>query len=248
MEAGSVAVGYIHPGEVDGAFAQSLAMTVLHDRTRNRIQHVINVQSSPRIAEGRSELVDGFLHQTDADWLWMVDADMAWEPGDFEVLCQHADKDRAPIVGGLCFGGGRNFELGMPKVFPTIYKLVEQDGLPATKIVYDYPRDTFVRCSATGAAFLMVHRRVFVRMANHLSKMPDGTHNPYPWFAEVVNKGRAVGEDITFCLRAGALGFPIYVHTGVRIRHHKGIFLTEETYDYMVEKALEEAGPQPEAA
>jgi hypothetical protein len=40
------------------------------------------------------------------------------------------------------------------------------------------------------------------------------------------------GEDLSFCLRAKALGFPVYVHTGVKTTHDKGgVFLDEDTYD-----------------
>jgi hypothetical protein len=39
-----------------------------------------------------------------------------------------------------------------------------------------------------------------------------------------------VSEDITFCLRAGACGFPVYVHTGIEIGHMKEQMLTAELY------------------
>lgn len=213
----------------------------MSDRDHRRIGAIVIVQSSPRIAEGRSQVVDGFLHQTDMDWLWMVDADMSWDPEAFDVLCKHADADATPILGGLCFGGGRSVDdFGRPQLFPTIYRLEKNDGSLQTKIVYDYPRDELIHVGATGAAFLLVHRRVFERMAKMLKTMPDGSPNPYPWFAEVVNKGRAMGEDITFCMRAQAAGFPIQVHTGVKVRHRKSFFLDEDLYDDMVKAALEE--------
>lgn len=243
MGANRVAVGFIHPGEVAGSFTQSLALTLLRDGPPKRITAVIEVQSSPRIAEGRSQVVDGFLHQTTADWLWMVDSDMAWDPEAFDVLCKHTDAKTTPIIGGLCFGGGRSVDdAGRPHLFPTIYQLVDNgDGDLGTKVVYDYPRDELISVGATGAAFLLVHRKVFTRMQSMLRTMPDGTPNPYPWFAEVVRKGRAVGEDITFCLRAKAAGFPIHIHTGARVRHQKRFYLDEALYDEMVAAALEEA-------
>lgn len=242
MAVSRVAVGFIHPGDVSGSFCQSLALTVLRDRSQGRIGTIIEVQSSPRIAEGRSQVVDGFLHQTDEEWLWMVDADMAWDPEAFDLLCKHADVRDVPIIGGLCFGGGRSVdEAGRPHLFPTIYQLVEAEGTIGTRIMYDYPRDELIEVGATGAAFLMVHRRVFEAMAKKLKVMPDGTLNPYPWFAEVVNRGRPVGEDITFCIRAKSMGFPINIHTGARVRHQKRFYLDEDLYDQMVLAALEES-------
>ncbi len=242
MRAGSVAVGFIHPGEVSGSFASSLATTILNDREKGFINHVIDVQSSPRIAEGRSAIVDSFLEHTDSEWLLMIDSDMAWKPEAVHILLEHADVDECPIIGGLCFGGGRSIdEYGKPRIFPTIYQLIPEQNWYSTKIVYDYPRNQLLKVGATGAAFLMVNRKVFIRMANHLNKMPDGSHNPYPWFAEIVAQGRAVGEDITFCMRAQSLGFPVHVHTGAKVRHRKSTCLDEDLYDQMVIAALQES-------
>lgn len=232
MGAERVTVGYLHPGEVAGSFCQSLAHTVLRDRDYRRIGNVIEVQSSPRIAEGRSQVVDGFLHSTDDEWLWMVDADMCWEWEAFDLLCKHADPDTAPIVGGLCFGGGRSWDGAKPRIFPTIYRFVKDAaGPPDIEIVTDYPRDQLVPVGATGGAFMLVHRRVFEKLARLLDRTPDGHPNPFPWFAEVINRGRPVGEDITFCMRAQAAGFQTWVHTGAKVRHRKHMYLDEAMFD-----------------
>jgi GT2 family glycosyltransferase len=34
-----------------------------------------------------------------------------------------------------------------------------------------------------------------------------------------------MGEDLTFCLRAAAAGYPIHVHTGVQVGHMKSTTL-----------------------
>lgn len=230
MSAERVAVGFIHPGDVTGNFGIALAHTVLLDRRLGRISHIIGVESSPRISEGRSQVVDGFL-DTDAEWLLMIDSDMTWDFAAFELLCEHADPEVAPIVGGLCFGGGRLWHGTKPNIFPTIYRFIQDEGSLATEVVYDYPRDAFIPVGATGAAFLMVHRKVFHKLRKVLGKDTNGVHNPYPWFAEVVYKGRPVGEDIVFCMRAQAAGFPIYVHTGALIGHRKSVLLTQDLYD-----------------
>jgi hypothetical protein len=39
-----------------------------------------------------------------------------------------------------------------------------------------------------------------------------------------------VGEDFTFCLRAGICGFPVHVHTGIHVGHNKSHVLTAEMY------------------
>lgn len=191
----------------------------------------INIISGPRIAETRSQIVDTFLREAAfarAEWLLMVDADMVFTPGDVFDLLEVADPDTHPIVGGLCFAGN------LGTMYPTIYVASrDADGKLDLDRVEDYPRDAIVKCHATGGAFLVVHRRVLLAMAKAFRTLDDGTPNPYPWFVEGHTDvhGRPYGEDIAFCMRAGALGFPVHVHTGVKVGHHKSIVLTEELFD-----------------
>jgi hypothetical protein len=42
--------------------------------------------------------------------------------------------------------------------------------------------------------------------------------------------GQLIGEDLSFCLRAGALKIPIFVHTGVPTTHFKHFWLSEDDY------------------
>ena len=81
-------------------------MTQPADRRLGRIRSIIGMQSSPRLVEARSQMVDSFLTLRN-EWLLMIDADMAWSPDDFELIAKHADPDDVPILGGLCFGRGR---------------------------------------------------------------------------------------------------------------------------------------------
>lgn len=61
--------------------------------------------------------------------------------------------------------------------------------------------------------------------------MRAANFNPaFPFFQEVQMGSRPVGEDITFCIRAGQLGFPVHVDTRVKIGHHKSQLLTEDAY------------------
>jgi hypothetical protein len=181
--------------------------------------------------QARTDLVDSFL-STSHEWLLMVDADMAWDFEAFDKLCRTADLLTCPIVGGLCFGGGLTVgPNGQPVSFPTLYRMTRDEGTLASKAWRDYPRNRLVQVDATGAAFLLVHRQVFVALQNKAVPLPEGQPNPFPWFAETFVGGVPIGEDVTFCLRAGAIGIPTRVHTGVKIAHEKRYFLTEESYD-----------------
>lgn len=220
----SVMVGWICPGDVTNSFCSSLVDTLIRD-PEHRIQGQINLQSSPRIVQARTEVVVSFL-QMNIEWLLMADADMSWDYEDFDRLCRVADPVRRPIVGGLCFAGGRSAHSEEMKIFPTLYNMTADDQGLYSEIIFDYPENRVMEVSATGAAFLLVHRSVLIEMQNKL-----GYNNPFPWFAESVLRGKPVGEDITFCVRATSLGFKIFVHTGVKVRHEKRSYLTEEAYD-----------------
>lgn len=224
--AGTVAIGWLHPGQVSGYFCESLVATLLWDVSQEqlgvrprRIRNLYQEWSSANVSEPRNRIVTKFLERDDAEWLLFIDSDMAWTPEAFERLIDCADVDSRPIVGGLCFG----MMAGRPA--PTIYHLADLDGQITTVRVNDYPRDELVHCAATGAAFLLIHRRVLEAMAE------QQFNAGFPWFQETELRGSPVGEDITFCVRAGILGIPIHVNTAVKIGHHKSQLLTEELFD-----------------
>lgn len=171
-------------------------------------------QMGPRVASGRNGLIREFL-LTDAEWFLGIDTDQYWAPEDLRRLLDAADPVRRPIIGGLVFAdqGGQ--------LFPTMYKLGDEGSF---HVALDYPRDSIVEVDGTGAAFIMIHRRVIERMA---TKYPE----PFPWYQETVVNGVDRGEDLTFCTRARELGYKIFVHTGVKVGHVKTRYLTEAEYD-----------------
>lgn len=235
----------LSPGTMSSFAAESIAATMLADgrlpesERRFSIDYggTIMTVSGPRIAETRSQIVDTFL-QSDvferASWLVMVDSDMVFRPEDVFELLDTCDPVERPIVGGLCFAG-----ITPETMYPTIYVASRAEGDDKFDVdkVLEYPRDQVVKCHATGAAFIAIHRNVFLHMLRPFDKggfgtLADGTPNPYPWFVEghTDTKGRPFGEDISFCLRAGALGYPVHVDTRRKIGHHKSIVLTEDLY------------------
>lgn len=224
-------IAYIHPGQVSAYFLESMQTTYLADVAacdrggrRRRIVNIMQEWSSANVSAARNTVTARFLDArtpdgaTVGDWLLWVDSDMQWEPEAVELLMQAADPDERPIVGGLCFGMAKG------RLVPTIYQFGHEDGDLVTYRVEDYECDAVVRCAATGAAFILIHRRV-------LDAMRDAKFNEaFPWFQEVQIGHRPVGEDIAFCLRAAQLGFPIYVDTRAKVGHHKSHLLTERLF------------------
>lgn len=217
-----VFIAWCQPGKTGGGFTESLAGLLLWDHVHG--QHIvghggyISLASGPRIASGRTQLVDQFLaHPSKPDWLLMVDADMVFEPDLVTRMLEVADRKDIPVLGGLCFAGGRG-----ARMYPTIYAL-NGDGARMDKYL-TYPRDTLVKVDGTGTGCLLVHRRVYEEMAG---KYP----RPYPWFAEAVIDGEEYGEDITFCLRLNRMRIPVHVHTGIKLGHEKTMVYDEALYE-----------------
>jgi hypothetical protein len=235
---GGVCLSWIDGGTTSGWFMASVTNMLTLDARLD--QHIIgdrgdqiHIQSSPRIHEARNQVVDHFAAlPQQPEWLLMIDADMTFEPDLIYKMLAAADPVRVPILGALCFGGGRVHE-----PFPTIYRLIEEKvderSYYSLDKVYDYPRDTLVKVGATGAACLLVHRQVFATMKNAYGTLPDGSPNPSPWFAEGITglKGEGWGEDTVFCLRAQSLRIPVHVHTGIKTGHVKEVVIDEVFYD-----------------
>lgn len=220
----AVCIAYIHPGQVSSYFTESLALTLFGQinrsqwRIRHRVANIYQDWSSANVSESRNRLTRRFLDRDEADWLLWIDADMKWTPMDIDTLLDVADPVDVPVVGGLAFGlDGKN-------LMPTIYHFAEIDGAPTTVRIRDYPRDEVVKCAATGAAFLLIHRSVVQAIAYRQFNAA------FPWFQETQHGDKPVGEDITFCLRVLSAGFPVHVHTGVRIGHHKSQVLDEDMF------------------
>lgn len=208
-----VLVYYLSPGQVAHEFCQSLLEMSIYDlMTSRHLAGVFGVRSGALLAAARNSVVTQFLDSDAADWLLFIDSDMTFERDALEQLFAHADPETCPIIGGLCYG--LDFVEGP---FPVVYKLVDTPDGPMTHRPGRLDRDTgLMKVDGTGSAFLMIHRSV-------LTKMRDRQFSKaYPWFQETeLGGGHPVGEDITFCLRARTLGFPIVVNLDLRIGHKK---------------------------
>lgn len=222
MKPGTVVVAYPSGGYVHARFCRALVNAVAW--SVDKIAGQIMVEAGPRIASTRNAIVTEFL-RSEGEWLLMVDTDMVFGHTFIDEMLEAADAETMPILGALCFGvkdGNR--------LYPTLYQL-PRDGWSQDRPLLNKPSLMHtaltgepVEVDATGAACLLVHRRVFETMG---AKYPK----PYRWFAESVLGEWEVGEDITFCLRAKDSGFPIYVHTGIDVGHIKTQVLTRELYE-----------------
>lgn len=217
-----VVIGYCSGTQVHAVFHHCMMQLVLHESSSGST-HMLEPGGgafgsigSSRIATSRNGIVRTFLASASADWLWMVDTDMAFKPNVLDLLLEAADPSERPVVGGLCFGKSMD---GF--VYPTMYEL--RDNNTRLTWMHDYPKDQLVRVDGTGAACLLMHRSA-------LEKVRANNPPPMEWFEDTIWNGADMGEDMTFCMRLREAGIPLYVHTGIRIGHVKTQIVDEDTY------------------
>lgn len=228
---GKVVVGYCAGPDITREFHRSLVDLLMYDAATTRhLQDgggLLDWESGVNVASARNAICEKFLDKSQAEWLWMLDTDMDFRPDTLERLLKEADPEKAPIVGALCFG----VDKGM--YFPTLYDLTGSEDNPQFVRYDTWAPDSMMQVFATGAACLLIHRSalVAIREFRHPARPQQrGFGDAFPWFQETDFNGRCMGEDITFCLRAGTAGLPVHVNTAVQIGHRKTHTLTMDGY------------------
>lgn len=225
-----VLVGYLHGNDVSASFHQCLLDMIVYDGTAGggRIASWAQVRCAAiNIPDGRNDLCKALL-RSEQEWLFMVDADMGFDPFALDQLLSLADPETRPMVGGLCFAQRESLADGKHgfRCFPRP-TLLEWVPNPETGIVQfvgraHYPVNSLIRVGATGGALLLVHRSVIEQMAAAFGE---------EWFTRTPDAaGNLQGEDIAFCDRARQLEIPLFVHTGIRTTHFKNLWLGEDDF------------------
>lgn len=222
-------IATIHPvGEVGARYHRSIVFLLVHDgQGSHRLRGYMPLSCGAQIQTARNTIVQTFLDDPDyagVDWLWLLDADMEFEPDTLDRLIKSAHPKDRPIVGGLCFALMKGDE---HEIVPTLYRFRNhgQDNQELARVM-DYQLDTMNEVDATGGACLLIHRSV-------LEKIREDNKPPWPWFEERAtgdDYGNSLSEDVVFCLRARAAGFPIFVDTAIKIGHVKPVVIDEAEY------------------
>lgn len=230
MSDGTVCLAYVHPNEVAHSWHLSMMDLLMYDAAH--AQRIVRGGflamrcGTGGLITARNDVAASFL-QRDAEWLFWIDTDMGFAADTVDRLIAAADRAERPIVGGLCFAQHEYATDGLggfrTRPRPTLYrwaKTGEQAGFAAWE---DYPRDELVEVAATGSACLLIHRDVLVKVAEQYGPA---------WYARMQNPdtGQLLSEDLSFCAKAVACGFPIHVDTRVKTSHLKPIWLSEADY------------------
>lgn len=217
-----VDVAWIDPGQVEGAFA--LSLIELLRRRPTRIGNIIRIEGG-LLSRQRNEVVVAFLDTSDSEWLLMLDSDEQLPVAAFDKLVNAAHAERRPVVGGLYFGTWPSGGM-MPHPIPHLYRTAP-DGLAQTPVV-DYPADQLITVDALGTGCILIHRSVLEAIRTESEPHEDGR---WCWFRDLPVNGQWVGEDIYFCQRIRALGYPIHAHTGAVLQHRRRYWLDDRQFE-----------------
>jgi hypothetical protein len=247
--AGAVAVAYIYRGHnVTYSWHHSMIELIGYDLCHEgriiRGGYVAMKCGADGYADARNKAVRLFLKEDRADWLFWIDTDMGFAADTVERLLEAADPVERPMVGGLAFTQREEESDGLGgwrcRAAPTVFDWAAlDDGQMGFTIRWKYPPDQLVRVAGTGAACLLIHRSVFGLLEAARAENPKlGA-----WYDRVPNTttGDLVSEDLSMCMRAGALNIPVHVHTGVKTTHQKVLWLAED--DYYGQVALSQRVP-----
>ena len=188
------------------------------------LHNYVAVEASGNLAKARNRLVDEFLNNDefgDCDWLWFCDTDMVFDPDTLHKLVARAVECDVKILGALCV------IVTADGPIPTLF-VPDKDTV--TQVMLDWLPNQVAQVAATGTGCLLIHRSVLQDMFDR----SGGSTNC--WFGyDVVDsdsgKEWALGEDISFCLRASEAGHTVHVDTTNHVGHHKGpkVWWPEET-------------------
>lgn len=239
--AGAVALAYVHDGEhVSYSWHYSMVQLIGYDMANEaRIMRggfIGMLCGTDGLVHARNLAVAQFLDEGTADWLLWIDTDMGFPPDVVERLMAAADPEHRPIVGALAFSQRQYSEDGtggwLTRAAPTVmdWKTIGKES--GFDVRWDYSRNTVTKVDGTGSACILIHRSVFEKMRAEFGEV---------WYSKLPNPsmGQMTSEDLSFCMRAGALEIPVHVHTGVKTTHHKPVWLGED--HYLRERAVNEA-------
>lgn len=227
----AVCVAYVNHNNVAYSWHHGIVEMLGYDLTsKGRVLqggYIAYRYGTDGIVDARNKAVEEFLTERDAPWLFWVDTDMGFAPDTVDRLVEAADPKERPIVGGLCFTQREVGADGMGgwrcTAVPTIFDWVHAQDQQGFAVRWDYPDNTVVKCSGTGAACVLVHRSVYERIfAKYGASWYDRAFNP--------SMKQETSEDLSFCMRALSLGVPVHVHTGVKTSHQKTVWLSENEY------------------
>lgn len=231
----SFSVANINPGVIRTEFMLSMMQLIEKERAlgiaHNDSERVVRFDkfyaqfSGPYLDDSRNRCVQWFYNETESDYLFFIDSDIGFDANQVFELIRVAAEHHVTILSGVYYNQFRDelkaliYEWGDPALNGLDVSTLDpaaQDLIPFAPIVLAglYPQTKPHPIDACGAGFFAVHRSVFTDMSTVYFL-------PTPFFAENNLGGIHMGEDLTFCVRAKAIGHQPYVLPSIEVDHYK---------------------------
>lgn len=197
---------------------------------------VLDRTNGPYLDDGRNLICEDYLNLDPLpEWILMYDSDVVATPDQFAALVADiAFPHATPVIGGVyanpdvdgkirpvVYGWGDKKLPGSDETRESFIQLTKKELRNAPPFTYEgaviHPDICAVSCIGTG--FMAIHHSVLVALMNTYGY-------PMPFFDEPVLNDIHLGEDMGFCARVRALGYPVLCHRGVRVAHYKKMRLT----------------------
>ena len=146
------------------------------------------------------------------DYVLWIDSDMVF-PSDLLVDLMADLEEGRDIVAGVC-------HMRRPPFRPVFYKKLRQGITPDENEFEhydDYPTDAPFKVEAVGFGCVLMRTSVLEAVINKYNEL----FAPLPGF----------GEDLSFCIRARACGFDIWVDPKVQVGHKATTIVTKDTFE-----------------
>ncbi len=194
-------------------------------QTQTRIGWLISTISGPAMMDARRDIMRGFIEDTTADYLMMVDADIEFYPGDIQDLYQHLEDPEVGMASGVYvdsngYAVAGDFDDDPGKGYSPLRKP------PVGPSVVD----------AVGAGFVLIKRSLFEGSNAINSPANSGDVKPklnyLTAFDHIVLPAttldhnsreihKVLGEDVSFCRRLKEAGYKIILDPDVFLGHLK---------------------------
>lgn len=230
-----VALGYPAGGSVTMAFHESVLRLQLYELAKPQplLWHRLP-QQGLYVGLNRNRIAQKFWKETAADWLLQIDTDVDFQPTIVETLVELAGRDKKVIAASVPLGVPYP-SCGWEKTSdPGIFRCMRSEEILAEG----------TKADAAATAIFMVHRDVLDAIADamgqcwFLSKLVPRLEIPTSaaaWGEAGPARDREfveIQEDLAFCLRAGEVGFDVWVAKVPGLKHYKTLPMS---HDYETE-------------
>ena len=157
----------------------------------------------------RNTFAHKFLHQSKAKYLIFIDSDHAWDIMGFSNLI------KAPVdVVGAAYPCKTHWD------FWSVFHKIVEDG--SERPMVD-PATGLIEAVGVPTGMMKISRKAFETIEAYEPDnfyIDDKGTKFHGFFNHLIENGRALGEDISFCMRCARAGVSVWIEPNITIEHY----------------------------